>query len=259
MNRALKFRRGLWEVAAIVIAILAFPFFIALRNARQAESMFEWTAHTEEVLDRISQARYARSRLMNQLWAFRVTRNPELPMRFHDDMQNLRKNLSDLRTLIADNPKQIQIVEELTPIVAAQLISLQKAMDNAVGGNPSPGDAATWSLPFQPSDHVRDLFNSLEKNERVLLAERSAAVRAGVARTPMVLLIACALTVLILAAAVLLVQKRNPLARGGGRRFAARSRNARLEIRRTTRRARPCAGRLACANSRPRERGTGSS
>ena len=207
MNRALKFRRKLWEVAAVVIAILGFAFFIALRNARQAESMFEWSAHTQEVLDRISQARFGRSRLMNQLWAFRVTRNPELPARFHDDMQDLRKNLSDLRTLTADNPKQIQIVDELAPIVAAQLISLQKAMDDAVGGNAPSGNAATWSLPFQPSDHVRELFDEVEKNERVLLAGRSAAVRASVDRTPMVLLIACVLTVLILAAAVLLVQR----------------------------------------------------
>jgi CHASE3 domain sensor protein len=200
MNRALKFRRTLWGVATVVIAILAFAFFLALRSALQAESVFDWSAHTEEVLDKIGQARFGRSRLMNQLWSFRVTRRPDLPAHFHDDMENLHKNLQDLRTLTADNPKQVQILNELTPLIAAQLISLQKGMDDAIAGNASPADSSTWSLPFQPSDRVRDLFNILEKDERTLLAERSAAVRANVARTRVVLIIACALTVLILSA-----------------------------------------------------------
>ena len=207
MNRALKFRRSLWGVAAVVIAILGLAFFLALRSAMQAESVFDWSAHTGEVLDKISQARFGRSRLMNQLWSFRVTRRADLPAHFRDDIENVRKTLQDLRTLTADNRKQATILDELTPLVAAQLVSLQKAMDNAVAGNTSPADASTWSLPFQPSDRVRDLFNIMEAEERALLAERSAAMRANVARTRAVLLIACVLTVLILSAAVFLVQR----------------------------------------------------
>ena len=207
MNRALKFRRRLWGVATIVIAILAFAFFLALRSAMQAESVFDWSVHAGEVLDKISQARFGRSRLMNQLWSFRVTRRPDLPAHFRDDMQDLRKTLQDLRRLTADNPRQVQILDELTPLVAQQLVSLQKAMDDAVAGNTSSADASTWSLPFQPSDRVRDLFNTMEKDERTLLAERSAAVRANVARTRIVLLFACALTIIILSAVVYLVQR----------------------------------------------------
>src|SRR3984957_6011543 len=142
MNRALKFRRRLWGVASVVIAILAFAFFLALRSAMQAKSVFDWSAHTGEVLDKISQARFGRSRLMNQLWSFRVTRRPDLPAHFRDDIENVRKTLQDLRTLTADNPKQVQILNELTPLVAAQLISLQKAMDDAIAGNALPTDSS---------------------------------------------------------------------------------------------------------------------
>src|ERR1700754_4493471 len=135
MNRALKFRRNLWGVASIVIAILAFAFFLALRSAIQAESVFSWSSHTEKVLDKISQARFGRSRLMNQLWAFRVTHNPELPARVHEDMEGLRKTLDDLQTLTSDNPEQHRILAELTPLIAAQLVLLQRAMENATEGN----------------------------------------------------------------------------------------------------------------------------
>jgi signal transduction histidine kinase len=207
MNRALKFRRKLWGVGAFVIAILAFAFYLALRSASQAESLFNWSAHTEEVLDKISQARFGRSRLMNQLWAYRVTRNPDLPVRFHEDIENLHRNMDALRALTVDNPKQHQIIEELTPLIAEQLVLLQAAMTHAVEGNAPLADSSTWSLPFQPSDHVRDLFNTMENDERALVAQRSTAVRANVERTEAVLHVAGALTAMILFAAVYLVQR----------------------------------------------------
>jgi signal transduction histidine kinase len=207
MNRALKFRRKLWGIGAFVIAILGFAFFLALRSASQAESLFDWSVHAKEVLDKISQARFGRSRLMNQLWAYRVTRNPALPPRFREDMESLRQNMGALRELTTDNPKQRQILEELTPLIAEQLVLLQGAMDDAIQGNTAPADSSTWSLPFQPSDHVRDLFNTMEKDERTLVALRSAAVHVNVDRTYTVLLVAGALTAIILFAAVYLVQR----------------------------------------------------
>jgi len=91
MNRALKFRRNLWGVISVVIAILSVAFFLTLRSAREAETVFEWSAHTEDVLDKIGQARFSRSRLMNQLCFFRVTHRPDLLAHFRDDMDSLRK------------------------------------------------------------------------------------------------------------------------------------------------------------------------
>jgi|SRR5579871_1332613 len=207
MNRALKFRRNLWGVAVFVIAILGFTFFLALRSASQAASLFDRSAQTQEVIDNIGQVRFEISQLMNQLWAFRVTRNPELQAPFRDDIENLRRDMNDLRALTADNPKQRQILDELTPLIASQLVSLQSAMDNAAQGRSSSAEASTSSLPFQASDHVRDLFNAMEKTERALLVERSEAMHANVGRTYRVVIIADILTVIILFAAIYLVQR----------------------------------------------------
>jgi signal transduction histidine kinase len=207
MNRALKFRRKSSGVAVVMTVILGFVFYLTLQSANQAESLFNWSTHTEEVLDKISQARFGRSRLMNQLWSYRVTHNPEIPPRFREDMENLHKTLDDLKALTGDNPKQREIVDELAPLVAKQLVLLQSAMDDAVAANTPPTDSSTWSMPFQPSDHVRDLFNTMEKDERTLVAERSAAVHRNVQRTHRVLLIASLLTAMILFAAVYLVQR----------------------------------------------------
>ena len=118
MIRALKFRRRLWEVAAIChrdsrISVLASRCATPARPKR----LFEWSAHTQEVLDRISQARFDRSRLMIQLWAFRVTRNPEFRCAFTMSWRMLRENLTDLRILIADNPKQIANPRRTPPLL----------------------------------------------------------------------------------------------------------------------------------------------
>ena len=144
---------------------------------------------------------------MNQLWAYRLTRNPDLPVRFREDMESLHRDMDSLRALTADNPRQRQILDELTPLIAGQLVLLQAAMNNAVDGKTLPSDSSTWSLPFQPSDHVRDLFNTMEKDERTLVAGRSAAVHVNVERTETVLLATEALTAMILFAAVYLVQR----------------------------------------------------
>src|ERR1700760_126724 len=206
MNRALKFRRKLAGVAVFVTAILGSAFYMTLRSAGEAESLFNWSTHTQEVLDKISQARFGRSRLMNQLWSYRVTHNPAMVKRFREDMEILRKNMDDLKVLTSDNPKQRQIIDELTPLVDAQLVLLQQAMDSAINGKPLASDTSTWSLPFQPSDPVRDLFNTMESNERMLVGQRSAAVHLNVQRTQTVLIVVGLLTAVILFAAVYLVQ-----------------------------------------------------
>ena len=145
MNRALKFRHNLWGVATVVVAMLGVAFFLALRSARQSESVFEWSTHTEEVLDKISQARFGRSRLMNQLWSFRVSRRPDLPAHFHDDMDNLRKNLADLRRLTSDNPNSDLVpVSFETEITETGMLQLWCAAR----------DGRRWKLEFNVRETV---------------------------------------------------------------------------------------------------------
>lgn len=207
MIRALKFRRRLWGVSAFVIAILGFAFLLALRSASQAERLFEWSAHSEQVLDRISQGRFNRSQLMIQLWTFHATRNPDIRDRFHDKLEMLRGNVTDLRILVADNPEQIDLLNQLRPLLAAQLVVWQNTM-NASSDDPI-SLAGSWSAspPFQAVDPIANLLDKLEFNDRLLLNQRSAAVRTNVERAREVLLAAGLLTVVILVAATHLIQR----------------------------------------------------
>ncbi len=207
MIRALKFRRRLWGGAAFVIATLGFAFLLALRSAGQAERLFEWSAHSEQVLDRINQIRSNRSQLMNQVWTFQATRNPDAQAHFRNKLETLRGNMNDLRLLVADNTEQIDLLNELRPLLAAQLAALQEAMNTSSDGPAS--FASSWNAlpPFQPRDHIADLIDKLESNDRLLLSQRSAAVRTNVERARKVLLAAGLLTVAILLVTTHLIQR----------------------------------------------------
>jgi signal transduction histidine kinase len=210
MNRALKFRRGLGEAGAIVIVILCLAFYFAFRSAGQAEGMNRWVARTEDILGIIARARLERTRLQNQVWAYRATHNPELPGRFLSDLRDLREDMDRLQVLTRDNPGEQRLLAELTPIVTAQASSLERAMQQAVSASTTePSGFFDWSLPLpsQPSDRQRRLFNSLDSNERALLAARSAAVEANARKTRGGLLMAGVLTFVILLAAGHLIQQ----------------------------------------------------
>lgn len=207
MIRALKFRRRLWGVAVFVIAILGFAFLLAQRSAGQTEAIFEWSAHSEQALDTINQARFNRSQLMVQLWTFQATHSPDARARFRDKLTMLRGNMNDLRALVADNPEQIDILNKIRPLLAAQLTTLENGM-SASSDDPTTV-ASSWrvSPPFQPADPIADLFDKLELDDRLLLSQRSAAVRSNVERARRVLLAAGLLTVAILLAATHLIQR----------------------------------------------------
>ena len=210
MKRALKFRRRLSEAGAIAVAILSLAFYVALRSTGQAEGMNRWVAHTEDVLSLIARVRLEEARLQNQVWAYVAAGSPDLLGRFQGDLRGLREDMDRLRVLTADNPAQQKLLAELAPLVTAQASSLVRAMQQAagsVGANPPPDGSFDWSFPSPPSDRQHQLFDSLDNNERVLLAARSAAVQANARRTRAVLLIAGVFTVAILIAVGHLVQR----------------------------------------------------
>ncbi len=208
MNHALKFRRSLRAASAIVIAIMSLAFYLAFRSAGQAEGMNRWVARTQEVLGVIARARLERARLQNRVWAYRATHNPDLPGRFQSDLRGLREDMERLQVLTDDSPAQRKLLAELAPLITAQILSLERAMQRAISaGAANSNPAFDWSLPSPPSDRVRLLFDGLESNESVLLATRTEAVQANARKTRGVLLIAGVLTFAILLAAGHLVQR----------------------------------------------------
>ena len=56
-----------------------------------------WVAHSQEVLSTISRARLEPASLQNQVWAYRSSRDPALPLKFSIYLQNLTVDIQQLR------------------------------------------------------------------------------------------------------------------------------------------------------------------
>jgi signal transduction histidine kinase len=199
LTRTLRFRRRLFIAGGAVGAILLLAFYLVFHSASQAAGMNLWVTHSQEVLSIIARARLEPAGLQNQVWAYRSAHDPELPRHFPVYLQILADDIQKLRELTVDNSAQRQLLTELTPILNTQMLSLRQAMERAAYDPEQRTDwAFDWSLPTQLSQHVQRLFDTLDTNERALLAVRLNAVHKNTRNTNVILLSAAALTFLIL-------------------------------------------------------------
>jgi signal transduction histidine kinase len=204
MNRALSFRRKLTVAGLAVLAMLFLAFQSAMESAARTNDLSRWVAHTQEVLGAIAQARLQRAHLENEMLVFQWTHRADLPALFQNDRQNLDAAIQRLQQLTSDNPAQHKLLAEIVTLAAAHVATLESTMRPdqprtglSVSGPPLVDSFHSDTAPAR----IRERFDSLEKNEQTLLAERTAAVQASVRRTREVLFIAGLLTFAILAGA----------------------------------------------------------
>jgi signal transduction histidine kinase len=191
-----------------VAVILLVTFYLVFHSSSQAAGRNTWVAHSYEVLTIISRARLEPTNLQNQVWAYRSSHDAELPRRFALYVKSLRADLQHLRELTADNTAQQLALTELTPVLVNQMSSLEQAMQRATSSPDERTELAfDWALRTPLSDRVQGLFETLESNERKLLAMRSSAVRDNLDRTNLILLAAAMLTFAVLAFAGQLVSR----------------------------------------------------
>jgi len=208
MNRALKFRWRLVEAAIVIGLVLFGAFYLAYHTASQSARLEQWVAHTDETLLTIGYARLDRSRLENQTWAWLAIRHPALQSIFREDLGQLQKDMNNLQKLTADNPVQQKIIiEQLTPALNLHIATLKGIMEqqpSAFSSQPStPGSADI--VPAVPA--IRGIFDQLEANERELLAQRTAAVRANTKRAHLLIFAAGAITFAIFGISFYLLQR----------------------------------------------------
>ncbi len=208
MSRALRFRRRLTMAGICVLCILFLAFYSAFRSAAQSEGMNHWVAHTQEVLGAIAQARLTRAWLQNELWGYRETHDPGFQRQFQGDRRRLDDAMKHLQQLTADNPSQQSLLTELIPAISIYETLLEELMRKTAPARATDsGSIAESLIDGQLDAQIRQLFESLESNERTLLASRSEAVSVSARQTRLVILFAGLLSFAILIVAGHLIQR----------------------------------------------------
>jgi PAS domain S-box-containing protein len=191
-----------------ILCILFLAFYFAFRSTMQSEGINHWVAHTQEVLGAIAQARLNRAWLKNELWGYRETRDPGFQRQFQDDRRRLDDAMKHLQQLTADNPSQQSLLAELTPAISIYETSLEESMQKTATARAiDSGSTAESLIDGRLDAQIRQLFGSLESNERTLLASRSEAVSVSARQTRLVILFAGLLSFAILIVAGHLIQR----------------------------------------------------
>ena len=201
MQQVIRLRRKLRFVGVLVAVALLAAFYRTYFSARQAQEMNAWVAHTQAVLRIMATVRLERSQLVNTLWAYRSTRDPEFAFLFASKVQRLAEDVRRLEALTQDNPAQQQILRQIAAEVTEQTAKMETALDLA------DAPRLTYEILAISGTQMSWLLDRLETNERQLLSARSDRLRQSARATTIEVLLAALMTQLVLGFAAHLVQK----------------------------------------------------
>ena len=201
MHQVIRLRRKLRFVGVLVGIALLVAFYRAYVSAHQAEEMNAWVAHTQAVLRRIATVRLKRSQLVNALWAYRSTGDPESAFQFASKLQLLAEDVKRLEALTQDNPAQQEILGQIAAETTEQTAELEIALRLA------DASRLTYEVLAISGTPMSALLDRLEANERELLSARSESLRRNARATTIEVLFAALMTQLVLGFAAHLVMK----------------------------------------------------
>lgn len=163
--------------------VLLAAFYLAVRGASEAIAQERWVAHTDEVLEVISQARLA------------------------SDSNKRKEHIVHLRTLTADNPAQQNLLSEIDQALDEKRAK-PGAPEKAGSADESNRSASSseWGR-LETSARLWVLLDDLETNERALLASRSSSLQANARATRLVVIFAASFTLFALALAGYFIQR----------------------------------------------------
>lgn len=202
MLRALRVRKGFTVGLICVVALLATFFVLAFHAGEQARDLEHWVAHTEEVMKVASTARLARARLEYEARAYAAARDESQRQSYEKDKQLLLQSMTRMRNMVVDNPVQIRLLDQLDPIVSANISEfdsmIQQGPDNAKD---------IWTREVSNIPARRALFDQFERNEEDLFKTRVFTLDASIDRGRTLLLIAGTVTLLVVLVSGYLLQR----------------------------------------------------
>ena len=159
---------------SFVLLLIAFVFVLnGLRASDRAGSI---VAHSYQVKDVISDASRDLERAEAASRGFQVTRQPQRLEIYDRAVRNLRENLDRLDTLTLDNDEQQRRIDELRPLLRAELNELSRTNQLAISGDI---DLAIEQLAddddLRRLTAIRALADAMGEAEDALLQERQEA------------------------------------------------------------------------------------
>lgn len=179
LSRKIVELRGLSRASTLVgLTMLIVIGLISVWSLRQMDVTGAWVSHTYQVISATNQLLFDVKNAETAARAYRLEPVDQYRSDFETASGRVPDDLSNLKSLTADNTKQQARLSELTPILSRQIQKLAEII--SVRGNSGLGDLETIREELatkEDADAVAELCHQIQNEEYRLLEERQQARR----------------------------------------------------------------------------------
>ena len=170
----------------IAIGLLAAIAAVSVDSIRRLTIDAGLTRHTHEVLTRIATVLSTATDIQTGHRGFVITGDEQTLRPYHDALARVDQELSELRSLTADNPRQQQRLSELEPLMAQRVEESKRTVElRRTQGFEAAQDAVRSGPGQRIHDDIRRVVSEMIREEEALLVARdrraSESVRVSLA------------------------------------------------------------------------------
>jgi signal transduction histidine kinase len=191
-------------VFVLALASIAVLGLLQFRAARKLTEDHRWISHTHEVLRALADTRNFLNRADGAAQSFVITGDNRYIGSYGQAVDSIHDQLQRLRSLTADNSKQLQKLDELDPLVTAAIRTLQDEIDARKNeGLASPGLLSLENSVRMATGSTRSTIGIMEAEESELLRQRDEEAAAANQKTGGLILFGNLFALLLLSAALI--------------------------------------------------------
>ncbi|HVU56274.1 MAG TPA: response regulator [Puia sp.] len=179
-------------LSLLILIVSSIASYSSIQNLLESA---RWVDHTDSVINKTEMTLSTMKDAETGQRGFLLTGDTTYLRPYYGAQERALTIVSDLRAMTMDNPEQTENLKELHEIISQRLTILQQIIDQKRENNlVNPADLKK-GMGYM--DEVRRVVARMERSERQLLVERSARMKRFATYTPILILIAAALAILI--------------------------------------------------------------
>lgn len=211
-SRGTEILTGVALIAALVV--VCFNAWLAVRSVRVLEDSQNWVSHTWQVIN-------ATERIMGSMKdaetgnrGYLLTDDTAYLMPYTQAVHDLPEEFSHIATLTADNPNQLARISQMQSLVNQRLKLLQTGVDQRRSGNMNRAALLVQAGTGESEmNRLRSMANSMQEEERRLLAQRVARSDRARVHSQWTIVIVSIIDVLLISLVFWLMKRERNLSR----------------------------------------------
>ncbi len=193
---------------AAALVVLIFMGVLARWNTLRLNEALQWVDHSHTVLYRLGKASNEVLNLHAKVRGFLLAGDPVFLESSETGRGFIDDTLKELRGMLADNPSQTDRLDEVDRLLAEAVVLMRSQVEaRRSGGLEAAVQHDRLMAGKEVVDSIRELFDEMEVEQRQLLIERSARSARAMSLTAAVVAGVAGLAALLLALAIVIVQR----------------------------------------------------